>query len=249
MPAAGTTNQDRAVCRIGADGEWLIAVADGASGRPRGAAAARRAIRSLPERIDSPNLMRSAFEIANDAVDALVPWHLRVARAEAHRCPATMLCVAAWSPGWGPVVGIAGDTVCVLLWRTEDGVRSGRTLGQALPGVDRARWARYLGGAGVWPSRAQWTDRDPIEVLTDDRIDPPADHYTFVIVSDGAWQPLVNAVAGGEKPADPLAVALADALGPDDRTAHQIATRIMHTIKNIGLHDNATVAVACAVEE
>lgn len=242
-------NQDHALCRFGEADSWLIAVADGAGGRPRGRASARSAIRSLPKQIDSTNIMSAAFEIANDAVGLLTPSHLRMTLRDTHLCPATMLCVAAWGPGTGPIVGIAGDTVPVLLWQTENEEWHGRTLGQALPGVSGGEWTRYLGASAHWRSRQNWTPRDPIELLTEDDIELPGDRYTIAILSDGVWGPIVDtAVADAVTPAVPLGAALAASLRPDDQDAHRIATRIMNTARKAGLHDNATVAVACADE-
>ncbi|WP_420446061.1 protein phosphatase 2C domain-containing protein [Candidatus Poriferisodalis sp.] len=122
-------NQDHARIRLHYDSSWLIAVADGLGGHPRGRAAARAAIKSLPHRIDTPDEMSAAFKAAHEAVFELAPKHLRCSRSGGRRCPASTLCVTAWTPSGGLVVGIAGDTRAVVLWRDGEAAWHGRTLG------------------------------------------------------------------------------------------------------------------------
>ncbi|WP_419921964.1 protein phosphatase 2C domain-containing protein [Candidatus Poriferisodalis sp.] len=91
-------NQDSACGRLRVDGSWLIAVADGLGGHPRGRAAARRAIRALPRRISGADELFDAFKTAHRAVTKLTPGHLRHTLRDATMCPATTLSVAAWAP-------------------------------------------------------------------------------------------------------------------------------------------------------
>ena len=241
-------NQDRARCRLEADGSWLEGLADGLGGHPRGRDAARAAIKSLPRRISTSDEMLEAFKTANGAVAELAPRRLQCSRREAHRCPASTLCAAAWTPSGGLLVGIAGDTRPVLLWR-DDELWSGRSLGRLHRNISIYGYVtKYLSASRDWPAMGA-TDSDPMEIITDDDIGLPADPSAIavVIASDGVWEPLVRDVyAGKTKQSDPVGKAIAAAVGPDDRDAHTIATRIMETARREGLTDNATVAVAVA---
>ena len=104
-------NQDRAVAHVGSDGSWMVAVADGMGGPPRGREAAIGAIRGLPRRISTPEELNDGFAAANDQVARLTPAHLRFTMSDFHLCPAATLCAAAWTPEGGLLVGYAGDTV------------------------------------------------------------------------------------------------------------------------------------------
>ena len=85
------------------------------------------------------------------------------------------------------------------------------------------------------------TDRDPMDIFTDDDIDAPTelDAFTVVVASDGAWEPIAS------KAKRPAAEAVAAVLDVGDSDAHSIATRVLGSARSIGLTDNATIAVAC----
>ena len=208
-------NQDRARCHLGDDGAWLVAVADGFGGHPRGRDAARAAIKALPRRIDTAGEMFEAFKTANAAVAELAPRRLQCSRREAHRCPASTLCVAAWTASGGLLVGIAGDTRPVLLWR-DDELWSGGSLGRLHRNISIHGYVtKYLSAPRNWPAMGA-TDNDPMEIITDDDIDLPADPTAIavVIASDGVWEPLVRDVyAGKTKQSDPVGKAIAAAVG------------------------------------
>ena len=208
-------------------------------------------IKSLPRRIATAGEMFEVFKTANGAVAELAPRRLRCSRREAHRCPASTLCAAAWTPSGGLLVGIAGDTRPVLLWR-DDELWSGRSLGRLHRNISIYGYVtKFLSAPRDWPAMGA-TDSDPMEIITDDDIDLPADPaaLAIVIASDGVWEPLVRDVyAGNTKQADPVGKAIAAAVGPDDRDAHTIATRIMETARSEGHTDNATVAVACIAQQ
>ena len=234
--SAGLKATDRGSSRSRTDSE----------ARPRGRDAARAAIKSLPQRIDTSDEMFEAFKTANGAAAELAPRRLRCSRREAHRCPASTLCAAAWTPSGGLLVGIAGDTRPVLL-RRDDESWSARSLGRLHRNISiHGNVTKYLGAPGIWPAMGA-DDRNPMDIFTDDNIDLPAEPTAIavVIVSDGAWEPLVRDVyAGTAKQADPVGKAIAACVTPDDRDAQTIATRIVTAARTAGLDDNATVAVA-----
>ena len=240
-------NQDRAVAHIGSDGSWMVAVADGMGGPPRGREAAIAAIRGLPRRISSAVELYDGFGAANDLVAALTPARLRHTMSDFHLCPAATLCAAAWTPGGGLLVGYAGDTLPVLLWH-DDGDWHGRALGTPHRRPD-GTIALYVGAPGIWP-KAHDGRYGRMDIVTENDIGTPADRYAIVIVSDGVWEPIIKQkYPNVTLPDDPLGPTLASALNPDDRTAHTIATRIMTAARTAGLTDNATVAVACIAEQ
>ena len=233
-------DQDAARCRLRNDGSWLVAVADGLGGHPRGRAAARRAIRALPRRISGPDELFDAFRTAHKAVTKLTPGHLRFTMREIRRCPATTLSVAAWTPESGLVVGIAGGTRVVVLWRDDAGWH-GRSVGRLHRSAGEFGYLiRYLGAPRTWPQMGD-TDRDPMDIFTDADIEVPASLSAFVVlvVFDGVWEP----IASDSK--RPVGEAIAAVLEVDDSDAHSIATRVTGAARDIGLSDNATTAVAC----
>ena len=78
-------NEDRSFTALNPqDGSWVIAVADGISGTAEPHTAAQAATEGIPERIESLEEMRAAFENAADRVDALVPtWEEFLAAKQA----------------------------------------------------------------------------------------------------------------------------------------------------------------------
>ena len=218
-------NQDRAVARLHDDSSWLVAVADGMGGHPRGRDASKTAIKALPRLVDTQEAMYQAFKAAHETVFKLAPKYARYSRHEVRKCPASTLCVAAWTPAGGLLVGIAGDTRPVVLWRDDDSWH-GRTLGRLHRNISIYGYiTKYLGAPRSWPAMGA-NDRDPMDIFADDDIDLPADPTAIAvaIVSDGVWEPLVREVyAGKAKQADPVGKAIAACVTPDDHTAHSIA--------------------------
>ena len=200
-------------------------------------------MRTLPKCISGTGGMFEAFETAHRAVVKLTPSHLRTTMRDIQRCPATTLSVAAWNTESSLVMGIAGDTRVVALWRDDVGWH-GRPVGRLHRSAGEYGYlVRYLGAPRRWPPMGQ-TGRDPMDVFTDNDIETPTDLDVFAVLaaSDGVWEPIAS------KAKRPAADAIAAILKPDDSDAHTIATRVMHTARSIGLNDNATIAVACITE-
>ena len=153
-------NQDRAVARLHDDSSWLVAVADGMGGHPRGRDASKTAIKALPRLVDTQEAMYQAFKAAHETVFKLAPKYARYSRHEVRKCPASTLCVAAWTPAGGLLVGIAGDTRPVVLWRDDDSWH-GRTLGRLHRNISIYGYiTKYLGAPRSWPAMGA-NDRDP----------------------------------------------------------------------------------------
>ena len=190
--------------------------------------AARRATRALPSRVSGPVEMFFAFRASHRSVFKLTPKHLRNALRDATRCPATTLSVAAWTPADGLTVGIAGDTRVVVMWRDDTGWH-GRPVGRLhRSDGDTGYLTRYLGVPRRWPHMGA-TDRDPMDIFTDDDVNAPTDldAFALLVASDGAWEPIAAHI---KRP-----------IGTDAQTN---AERIMQAARRLGLEDNATVAVA-----
>lgn len=209
-------------------------------GHPRGRAAARRAIGALPRRVSGQVGLFEAFKAAHEAVNKLTPGHFRTTMREIRRCPATTLSAAAWTSESGLVVGIAGDTRVVALWRDDEGWQ-GRSIGRLHRSAGEYGYLiRYLGAPRSWPQMGA-TDRDPMDVFTDTEIEAPTSLSAFAVLvaSDGASEP----IAIDSK--RPIAHAIAAIPDFDDGDAHSITTRVTDTARTIGLNDTATVAVGC----
>ena len=237
-------NQDQAVTHVHTDGAWLIAVADGMGGQPRGREAAIAATRGLPIRIRTSAGMFDAFADANNRVVQLRPDYLEFTLTSLHMCPAATLCTAAWTPQGGMVVGQAGDTLAVLL-RHDGESWHGRVLGHPHRRRD-GTISRYVGSTHEW-SDSHGADRDRVHITTESDIATPADGYAVVILSDGVWEPLIHSTYTGEPgPISVLGDVLPAILQAEDNTAPatHLALRIMNATRNIGLDDNATIAVA-----
>ena len=235
-------NEDRSFAALSADdGAWMIAVADGLGGHPRGAEAAEAAVAALPPRIVSEADMEAAFVTAHRAVAALAP-SLTAWQSSPEQCPMTTLCVAAWTPEGGLIVAFIGDTLPVLiLWPDPDSA-DGHYLGAIHRGIfgltgclgaDPPRTHPQGGGAEF--HLEPWEDLDG----------EFAEEWAVVVASDGVWEKL----AFGRDGADSCTVynlcdRVAVFIGPAGRPAERIAEDLLSAARDRGLDDNATVAVA-----
>lgn len=93
-------NEDRTFTTLSDDGAWVIAVADGLGGHPRGDEAAQAAVKGLPQRIDSKAEMAAAFAEADEQVPALSGPQRGSRRAQLFTIPMSTLAVAYGDMEW-----------------------------------------------------------------------------------------------------------------------------------------------------
>ncbi len=138
--------------------------------------------------------MWSAFGEANGSVAALAPPHFYEMVSPITRAPASTLCVAAWTPEGGMVVGVTGDTLPVLLW-SEGGSWHGRSLcAPHRSDGDVAYLTLYLGQSAGWRDEPLSIIGDEKQLLAGADLEPPAtaDTTAIVILSDGAWEAIMR---------------------------------------------------------
>ena len=161
--------------------------------------------------------------------------------------PASTLCVGAWTPEYGLLVGVTGDTLPVLVWSV-GGSWHCRSL--CLPHRSEGDFGyltRYLGQSDGWRDEPLGTEFDPMQWLAgaDFELPDKADSIAMVILSDGAWEPLVRRVLEtGEQASGLLGTVVASLMNADTIDAETIAERIMWAARQFGLEDNATATVA-----
>ena len=233
-------NEDRCFAALSPDdGSWVIAVADGLGGHPRGGEAADAAIGTLPARIATPEELQQTFVAAHHRVVDLAPSST-AARFSPRQCPMSTLCVAAWTPDGGLVVGWMGDTLPVLVrWADPDGAE-GHTLGGPQRNFDGSL-SSCLGYGAVFVAPHSGDGLGLVSLDVDDL----AGEWAVVIASDGVWEALIGGpdaeqTWGTEEIGDRFA-ALS---GPPGGPADSVARRLADHADRCGLDDNATIAAA-----
>ena len=232
-------NEDRALAVISeSDGSWVIAVADGLGGHTRGDEAAQAAMEGLPERIAGADDMAVAFGEANERVLALTGPETWQKNLPLFMFPMSTLCVAAWTPEGGLLIGWMGDTLPFLASEGPGGF-SGFLCG---------RPHRIPGGSieiclGMPPIGAN-AGPGPVEVEMIGESGAGSQPDAVILASDGAWEPFVyehgvewfsdTSPGGG----------IGAACGAGASTAEDMATSILAEAVRLGLNDNATIAVA-----
>ena len=234
-------NEDRALAVLAdTDGSWVIAVADGLGGHTRGDEAAQAAVEGLPRRIASADEMAVAFGEANERVLALTGPEVWQQDLPMFMFPMSTLCVAAWTPEGGLLIGWMGDTLPFVATEGPSGFggfccgRPHRIPGGSIeiclgmPPMD----AEASAGAGVVE----------VEIVGEsgDGSRPDA----VILASDGAWEPFVYEHGVEWLSDDSTGGGIGAACGPSPETAEYVAHHILAEALRLGLNDNATIAVA-----
>ena len=231
-------NEDRMFTTLSDDGAWVIAVADGLGGHPRGDEAAQAAIEGLPERIGSEAEMGSVFVEANERVLALSGPGRRNRRAPLSTLPMSTLCMATWTQEGGLLIGWMGDTLPFA-------VKSGPG---GLAGYCCGRPHRDIFGSIVvclgMPPEDEASVAGLVVVDMTDEFEDSGMLDGVIIASDGAWEPIAIDYGGAEWLWDYSPAGIGSACAPDDGDALDIARSVLAKARNLGLNDNATVAVA-----
>jgi hypothetical protein len=232
-------NEDRMSTAVSDDGSWVIAVADGLGGHARGDEAAQAAVDGLPERIGSAADMAMAFAEADQRVLALS----RVLREEnswvaGARIPMSTLCVAAWTPEGGLLIGWMGDTMPFVVRCGPEGY-TGSCCGRPHRGPFGGIEACLGQPPEDWGPGAGAVDVEIVDGFDDSDL-PDA----VIIASDGAWEPLAIEYGDAEWLWDDSPAGIGSACNPGAADASGIAESVLANARGLGLNDNATVAVA-----
>ena len=229
-------NEDRALAvNADDDGSWVIAVADGLGGHARGDEAAQAAVEGLPHRIASAQEMALAFGEANERVLALTGPETWTKPLPMHMYPMSTLCVAAWTPDGGLLIGWMGDTLPFVATARAGGF-SGFCCGHPhrMPDGSIEICLGMPSGLG--------TDSVEVEIVGEsgDGTQPDA----VILASDGAWEPFVYRHGVEWLADDSTSGGIGAACGSAATTADSVAEAVVAEARRLGLNDNATVAVA-----
>lgn len=238
-------NEDRALAVLSdSDGSWMIAVADGLGGHTRGDEAAQAAVEGLPERIAGADDMAVAFGEANERVLALTGPESWQRNRPLFMFPMSTLCVAAWTPEGGLLIGWMGDTLPFLATRGSGGPSGPGGFCGFLCG----RPHRIPGGSieiclGMPPAgRSTGPGSVEVEIIGEsgDGTRPDA----VMLLSDGAWEPFVYEHGIEWFADDSAGGGIGAACGSHAESAEDVANSILSEAVRLGLNDNATIAAA-----
>ena len=232
-------NEDAMFTAVSDNGSWVIAVADGLGGHDRGDEASQAAVGGLPERIGSAADMAMAFAEANQRVLALsTSSQQKGYRARPRSIPMTTLCVAAWTPEGGLLIGWMGDTMPFAVWSGPDGY-AGSCCGS--PHRDLYGYITICLGQ---PPDDEAEEAGLVEVEMAGVFEDSELPDAVIIASDGAWEPPAIEYGGAEWLWDDSPAGIGSACDPEAVDASGIAESVLGTARSLGFNDNATVAGA-----
>ena len=234
-------NEDRSFAVVSADdGSWVIAVADGLGGHTRGDEAAQAAVEGLPRWIASADEMAIAFGEANERVLALTGPEVWQQDLPLFMFPMSTLCVAAWTPEGGLLIGWMGDTLPFVATAGADGF-SGFCCGRPhrIPG---GSIEICLGMPPTDASAGAGAGLVEVEIVGESGDGERPD--AVVLASDGAWEPFVYEHGVEWLSDDSTGGGIGAACGSGAETAEDVANSVLAEAVRLGLNDNATIAVA-----
>ena len=239
------------------DGSWVIAVADGTGGGINAEEIAPAAVAALPGRIASDEEMTEAFAAANRAARQLGTESSRARLDEDLWAgwtsdPDTTLVVAAWTPEGGLVAGWVGDSVVIIVPADGSRIWYGRPqeIAQGNPLI-----GEFAAGNALSESLLSTISRLSDDLAAAEVASIASGGAMVAVLSDGAYNGYLELVRQpvGTEPMWPYcsdeddSIDTLDALlsDQDRRSASGAASAIMREARRSGLHDNASVAVAC----
>ena len=232
-------NEDRSFTAMSDDdGAWVIAVADGLGGHPRGDEAAQAAVDGLAARIGSRQQMIDAFAAADERVLELSGAARRPWRTPLRMFPMSTLAVAAWTPEGGLLIAWTGDTLPFVATAVPGGF-GGYCAGRphrnpdgsidACLGMPPGPELRAAAHPGV-----EFAEQ-PAEAGLPDAV---------ILASDGAWEPMPRDYGVEWLWDDSPDNGIGSACGSEAASATDIAASVLSEARRLGLTDNATIAAA-----
>ena len=221
-PGPGSVNHDRVLTATHWDAGWVIAVADGFGGNPRGGEAAEAALAGFPVHIISASGMLDAVREANARVADLSPGMDPVPDGSS---PLTTIAVAAWSEEGGLLLCSVGDSMIAVL------PPAGSSALPRLVGAANGRDDDGALGKALGLHRA--LEMSDIEI---EEVGHVTDEVAAVIcATDGAWEAMISGLV--EAPS----YAWADRL---QESPERAASALVEWAGEGGLTDDASAAVA-----